>query len=612
MSGWFHRWGVTLVLAWAATLWPGAVTAQVRELVLAPPRESCNLGPYLEVLEDKNKKWTIQEVSSPEWSSQFRPWVERAVNFGLSSSAFWLRFRVRGLSGSKTGQAVAEGGSEGLDQWLFDPGEAIRGRARILVWEVAPPDRPKGPLTLNHFLSHYLTLSPGRPVTFYLSIESDTAMLLSPRVLTVDSYMKNASGRLIWLGLYYGVMLTLVLYYLLSYLSVLDRSYLWLGLFLMFLVLFFLGINGVAGRHLLAGRYYLAGLLSRSLLGMVIILSGVFTRSFLTLRRNAPLLDRIVLSYLAMAGLLVIGNPFLPARLINVFLILFSFLGPMITILAGVVCWKRGFRLARFFLLAWAVFILGALVQGLTFAGLLEYSAWRLHFFQFSSAIAGALFSFAFVDRVRAIRREKEMLKKKENRIRTIMDSIKSGVLLVDPKTGYILEANPEAARMIRAPVKEIVDKLRLEDLFPELGGRPSRSRKPAEEAELELVAGDGERVPVIESERVVTLDGKELILASLIDIAERKRLEEEREQLIRELQQALSEVTTLSGLLPICSMCKKIRDDKGYWNQIEAYISSHSEARFSHGLCPDCAKRLYPQVAERVFGRLEEKKNKE
>lgn len=61
------------------------------------------------------------------------------------------------------------------------------------------------------------------------------------------------------------------------------------------------------------------------------------------------------------------------------------------------------------------------------------------------------------------------------------------------------------------------------------------------------------------------------------------------------ELKRALNQVKKLSGFLPICSSCKKIRDDKGYWNQIEVYIKEHSEADFSHGICPDCAKKLYP-----------------
>ena len=77
-------------------------------------------------------------------------------------------------------------------------------------------------------------------------------------------------------------------------------------------------------------------------------------------------------------------------------------------------------------------------------------------------------------------------------------------------------------------------------------------------------------------------------------DITNRKRAEAEREKLVNELQNALAQVKTLTGLIPICASCKKIRDDKGYWNQIENYLRDHSDAQFSHGICPECARKLY------------------
>jgi hypothetical protein len=75
--------------------------------------------------------------------------------------------------------------------------------------------------------------------------------------------------------------------------------------------------------------------------------------------------------------------------------------------------------------------------------------------------------------------------------------------------------------------------------------------------------------------------------------------LREERDMLRRSLEK----IKVLSGLLPICASCKKVRDDKGYWSQVETYIEQHSDAQFTHGLCPDCAKRMYPQLFERVYG---------
>lgn len=77
----------------------------------------------------------------------------------------------------------------------------------------------------------------------------------------------------------------------------------------------------------------------------------------------------------------------------------------------------------------------------------------------------------------------------------------------------------------------------------------------------------------------------------------QRKIGEEKREEAVLEREKALEDVKILRGFFPICASCKNIRDDKGYWNQIETYIRDHSEADFSHGLCPVCAKKLFPEI---------------
>ncbi len=91
-------------------------------------------------------------------------------------------------------------------------------------------------------------------------------------------------------------------------------------------------------------------------------------------------------------------------------------------------------------------------------------------------------------------------------------------------------------------------------------------------------------------------------IVESFQDITERKRAEDAKEELIKGLQNAIEEVNLLSGLLPICASCKKIRDDKGYWKRIESYISSHSKAKFSHSICPSCAQKLYPDLYNEII----------
>jgi len=90
------------------------------------------------------------------------------------------------------------------------------------------------------------------------------------------------------------------------------------------------------------------------------------------------------------------------------------------------------------------------------------------------------------------------------------------------------------------------------------------------------------------------------LLMPFVLSLETRRRgAEEARERLVVQLRETLSKVKTLSGLLPICAHCKKIRNDKGYWIQIESYIRSHSEAEFSHGLCPACLQQYYPDFAD-------------
>ena len=84
------------------------------------------------------------------------------------------------------------------------------------------------------------------------------------------------------------------------------------------------------------------------------------------------------------------------------------------------------------------------------------------------------------------------------------------------------------------------------------------------------------------------------------------RRQQEEKDQLIRQLQDALDQVKTLKGIVPICASCKKIRDDKGYWQQVETYIQDHSDAEFSHGVCPDCLRKYYPEQAETILKEIE------
>jgi PAS domain S-box-containing protein len=93
-------------------------------------------------------------------------------------------------------------------------------------------------------------------------------------------------------------------------------------------------------------------------------------------------------------------------------------------------------------------------------------------------------------------------------------------------------------------------------------------------------------------STEVINIGGRQCRMSVIKDITERKKLEEEQARLIKELQESLAKVNTLSGLLPICAWCKKLRDDEGYWKSVEDYVSEHTGAEFTHGMCPECQSK--------------------
>ena len=200
-------------------------------------------------------------------------------------------------------------------------------------------------------------------------------------------------------------------------------------------------------------------------------------------------------------------------------------------------------------------------------------------------------------------KRMADVLSESENRYRTLFEHAGDAIFILESegdKAGRIVMANKAAAAMHGYTVTELSG-MKITDLdTPESSrGAAGMIRRILDgewiNTELHHRRKDGREFPVEVSAGLLEFGGHRFILAFDRDITERRQIADGREKLIRELREALENIKTLKGLLPICASCKKIRDDKGYWNQIETYVATHSEAEFSHGLCPTCAEKLYP-----------------
>lgn len=176
-------------------------------------------------------------------------------------------------------------------------------------------------------------------------------------------------------------------------------------------------------------------------------------------------------------------------------------------------------------------------------------------------------------------------------------------------KAGYRVSMAMDGAQALAMVGREPPDLILLDVMMPGLDGLEVCRRLKADDATREIpvifLTAKAELEDLQEGFKIGAVDyltkpfrGGELLARVATHVSLRQALVRERE-LRRSLEESLAQVRTLSGLLPICAKCKKIRDDNGYWNQIETYLSAHAPVDFTHGICPECSREMYPEMEE-------------
>lgn len=191
-----------------------------------------------------------------------------------------------------------------------------------------------------------------------------------------------------------------------------------------------------------------------------------------------------------------------------------------------------------------------------------------------------------------------------------VIDAINSSVggLIISDLSGKIRFANPAFCTMFEYSREEIIG-MDAADLFTSRKVRKLSDviaiidiRQEMTEEFIVETKGGKRFVVEVAASNVASSSGQPVgKMASFVDITKRKEIETDRENLVSKLQNALAMIKTLEGIIRICSSCKKIRDHNGNWRQIESYIKEHSKADFSHGICPECTKKLYPELFHQV-----------
>ena len=192
--------------------------------------------------------------------------------------------------------------------------------------------------------------------------------------------------------------------------------------------------------------------------------------------------------------------------------------------------------------------------------------------------------------------------------LRAIVDNTTDAIFVKDMEGRYVM-INSAGAQFIGMNIEEIIGRSDAELFSPEVARQnmdnDQRIISVGETQTYEDTEEVDGRQRTFHSTKGIYRDehGRAIgVFGVSRDITLRKQAEIDRERLIQELRDALAEVKTLRGILPICMYCKKIRDDEGAWTQLELYIKAHTDTDFSHGMCEPCAKKMYPEIYEQLY----------
>jgi hypothetical protein len=387
--------------AWAEAPPPARVFAEAHRVELAG---------HLELAVDPGGQLEFADALEPG-RLDFRPAGQGPLHLAVVEGAVWIRFRW----------VADEPPGAGEEPWLLSLNRPWGGWVRVFAagpgssaWRELSPGLPgRRPETTAWQATPAFGLPPPgpAPATVYLRVETASALFLPLTLERAAELHRRQTAAHGWFGLYHGIALAMIALNLIMLIRLRDASYLWYVLYVACLMTFFFFRNGLARAWCwpeLSDPAYHA--LTNLALGLGLMLAGLFARSFLDTRRQSPRLDGFLWAFITLAGLLTLLAPFADPRLMNR---LFPFLGmatPLWALGAGIMMWRRGYRPARFFLLAFGLTSLGGALNGLVLSGTLDYSPFAFHAFQGAAALESLLLSLALADRLRAQRSERQTL----------------------------------------------------------------------------------------------------------------------------------------------------------------------------------------------------------
>lgn len=371
-------------------------------LTLRDGQQSYGVNPYLALLEDPGGALTVKDMLPGPRLSAFRYPDKPATNLGFSASAYWARFDVINRHPAVT-------------DWVLELRYPLIDRVDLYIDRAAGPMEsamggdsvPFASRAIKHrFPMFKIPLAPQERVTVYLRVQSEGAILLPLVLRSMAEVQAHDHDEQYLLGIYYGILIAMLIYNAMLYLSVRDPSYLYYALYIGTWTLMQLAINGLAFEYLWPQSPRLANLMVLVSLGLTISCTSLFSASFLGVRGQFPRIAVFFKAYFWLgAGIVAAALLVSYGALIRIAQGI-ALSGCVFTLAAGLVCLRQGGSQARFFMLAWSMLLIGAVAYLMQNAGLLPTVFITEYGLQIGSAFEVLLFSFALAHRMKRLQEE--------------------------------------------------------------------------------------------------------------------------------------------------------------------------------------------------------------
>jgi PAS domain S-box-containing protein len=526
----FHLLFLLLLTAINVLALPDSGQAMAQPVVYQAGREHYSLDLNLDILEDPDGSLTFAQISSPALAPRFRRNTAPKPNLGFSNSVFWIRFNTSGIFDPQR-------------EWLLELEYSLLDQVDIFLPQGIGEYLPKKTGDLMPFREreianrNLLVILPppsltGKPI--YIRVQSESAISLPMSIWSHRAFVKSDHQTQFFMGLYYGVILVMVVYTFMMLLTLRDSTYFYYLLFIVNFGLYQAIMNGIAYEYLWPDYPWWNSNSMPMFVAVSSIGIALFTRKFLDTARLTPILHKVLLGEAFGAGVVAMlpffSNYGLAVRAMTVIAT-----ATITTVMAaGIICLINHYRPARYFIAAWFMFFLGIVLQVMRVYGLLNNHALILNAPQIGSVFTIILLSLALADRIDAIR---QAASDAQEQYQSIFKNSTEGIFRTSPE-GKINMVNPALAGMFgfSSPTEVLASRPDLETIYVKPEERAELRRLVflngvARNFETEMYRKDRSKISVlINAYAIRDHKGRVLYLEGMLtDITERKRSEEMR-----------------------------------------------------------------------------------